>query len=176
MDSCVIGAALFLPSPVEGMMGLGVPPNPVSEPMRAQCGSKWGVGIYRCLLPGAWWTWPIQTGHSNNIRQCLSVQPSVCVQLPTALSRTWLFCPHSLNPIPTEKRLLFTQPYQFLMTHTTDSSLEELGPAVLAGSLCEPFLAYNPLPAGFLIVTGWDLGSPDKWAGERSHPFKWSYI
>lgn len=40
------------------------------------------------------------------------------------------------------------------MTHTTDSSLEELGPAVLVGSLHEPFLAYNPLPLASSSLDG----------------------
>lgn len=51
MNSCVVGATLLLPSHVRGTMGLGVPPDLVSEPMRALPGSEPGLGIYCCLLP-----------------------------------------------------------------------------------------------------------------------------
>lgn len=106
---------------------------------------------------------------------------SGCVSLRgPRMSSYWLLCPESGSFVlipeahsPHRSGFYLTSPF------SPDDSYYWLLPW-RAGSCCpgwlsEPFLAYNPLPVS-LIVTGWDLDSPDKWTGERSHAFTWCYI
>ena len=114
------GADLHLTRLVQGTVGLGVPSDPVLELVRALLGNQWGLGVYGCLLPRAWWTRAFQSKYPDNIR---------LLSLWTVLD-TWPAADYSprssvLEPDSDIEVVLISPAPSILMTWTTDPSVED---------------------------------------------------